>query len=186
MFCVERERESTQALIGPDQIQNRTSHNIQYCAPLPTLPFPQTQKDYRVERGQEINTQAQAEQFIFQLEEHVIYFLILVHCAFLPERHSNQSRVQRESNATFKELNNGNNIQHSSNMSTLHRIQKEATVQSLLHQLLNNHVKYVQRDGVRLTPNPVSLESHSSKLNQSRLFDSIQTASWAEERKKQN
>lgn len=37
---------------------------------------------------------------------------------------------------------------------------------------------------MRLTPNPVSLESHSSKLNQSRLFDSIQTASWAEERKK--
>lgn len=60
---------------------------------------------------------------------------------------------------------------------------EESTAQSLSHQLLNNHVKYVQRDGggARLKLSPVSLESHSSELNQSRLFDSIQTASRAEE-----
>lgn len=38
-----------------------------------------------------------------------------------------------------------------------------------------------QRSGVRQKLSPVSLESHSSKLNQSRLFDSIQNASQAEE-----
>lgn len=66
----------------------------------------------------------------------------------------------------------------------LARNPKETTVQSLSHQLLNNHVKYVQRDGVRLKLSPVSLESHSSELNQSRLFDSIQIASQAEEERK--
>ena len=61
---------------------------------------------------------------------------------------------------------------------------KEQTAPSLSHQLLNNHVKYEQRDGPRLLLNPVSLESHSSKLNQSGLFDSTQIASQAEEERK--
>lgn len=53
--------------------------------------------------------------------------------------------------------------------------------EELYHFLNKTMSNLYRRDGPRLLLNPLSLESHSSKLNQSRLFDSIQTPSQAEE-----
>lgn len=63
-------------MIGPDLIQSRTSHNIQYSISCslsvspyslfiprtpPPPPFSTTREDWREKRGQEINTEARAE-----------------------------------------------------------------------------------------------------------------------------
>lgn len=94
----ERKRESIKALIGPDLIQNRTSHNIRYSIScflsLSPIFFPSYHKRTRERR--------EAKRLMLRLEQSNSYsnwksiLSIFSHSfiVLLPERHLNQRRTQ--------------------------------------------------------------------------------------------